>query len=100
MQPMVMKKSVVTFFFLINAAPPYQVIIYVPGLASFFQPTSDNFTEYYEFPLFLEFVVKTGRAVFYPIYKGTFERSIKSFKSIGSESFEYTEVMTQDCQGF
>jgi len=82
-----------------NTAPPYQVIIYVPGLASFFQPTSDNFTEYYEFPLFLEFVVKTGRAVFYPIYKGTFERSIKSL-SIGSESFEYTEVMTQIVKDF
>jgi class 3 adenylate cyclase/dienelactone hydrolase len=82
-----------------NAAPPYQVVVYVPGLASFFQPTSDNFTEYYEFPMFLEFVVRTGRAVFYPIYKGTFERSIKSL-SIGSESFEWTEVMTQIVKDF
>ena len=49
--------------------------------------------------MFLEFVVKTGRAVFYPIYKGTFERSIKSL-SIGSESFEYTEVLTQIVKDF
>jgi len=43
------------------------VTAYVPGSASFFQPTSDDLTKYYEFHLFLEFVVKTGRAVFYPI---------------------------------
>ncbi len=77
-----------------HAAPPYQIVVYVPGLASFFQPTSDNVTEYYEFPLFIEFIVKTGRAVFYPIYKGTFERSVKLL-SIEPESFEYAELLTQ-----
>jgi len=82
-----------------NAKLPYQVIIYIPGLASFFQPTSDNFTEYYEFPLFLEFVVKTGRAVLYPIYKGTFERSIELL-SIEPESFEYAELKTQIVKDF
>ena len=82
-----------------NAAPPYQVVVYVPGLASFFQPSSDNFTEYYEFPLFLQFVVKTGRAVFYPIYKGTFERSVKSLP-IGTQSFEYAEVLTKIVKDF
>jgi len=85
-----------------NAAPPYQVIIYLPGLASMHQPTSDNLTEYYEFPLFLEFVVKTGRAVFYPIYKSTFERSIKSSSYIpnGNDSYEFTEVLTQMVKDF
>ena len=85
-----------------NAAPPYQIVIYVPGLASMFQPTSDNFTEYYEFPLFLEFIVKTGRAAFYPIYKSTFERKIKSstYQINGNKSYEFTEVLTQVVKDF
>ena len=94
------EEKVSGYLFLPDNTPlPYQVVIYVPGLASFFQPTSDNFTEYYEFPLFLEFIVKTGRAVFYPIYKGTFERNIKSLPHY-SESFEYTEVITQVVKDF
>jgi len=90
-------------FLPVNAAPPYQVVIYVPGSASFFQPTSDDLTKYYEFHLFLEFVVKTGRAVFYPIYKGTFERRIQSSINIaiGAEaSYEFAEVITQVVKDF
>jgi len=89
-------------FLPVNAAPPYQVIIYVPGRASMFQPTSNDLTKYYEFHLFLEFVVKTGRAVFYPIYKGTFERRMEPFIdiAIGNESYEYAGLIPQVVKDF
>jgi hypothetical protein len=57
-----------------NAAPPFQAVIYFPGDASRFQRSSQNIEEFYEFPMFLSFFVKNGRAVVYPVYKGTFER--------------------------
>ena len=57
-----------------NIPLPYQAVIYFPGSASLFQPSSENLHSYYEFPVFLSFLVKNGRAVLYPVYKGTFER--------------------------
>jgi serine/threonine protein kinase/dienelactone hydrolase len=57
-----------------NAAPPYQTIVYFPGSASALQRSSENIESYYEYSMFLSFLVKNGRAVLYPVYKGTFER--------------------------
>lgn len=57
-----------------NSKPPYQTVIYFPGSASVFQPSSQDIENYYEFPMFLAPAVKSGRAALYPVYKGTFER--------------------------
>ena len=59
-----------------NASPPYQTVIYVPGSASAWKESSKDIENYYEFPLFLSFIVSNGRAVLYPVYKGTFERRV------------------------
>lgn len=59
-----------------NASPPYQTVIYFPGSASAWKESSDDIEDYYEFPLFLSFIVRNGRAVLYPVYKGTFERRV------------------------
>ena len=85
-----------------NASPPFQVVVYVPGSASFFMPLSENIEKYYEFPLFLDFIVKTGRAVFYPVYYGTFERQDPSFSVIheGNESHEFSEGISQVVKDF
>jgi dienelactone hydrolase len=57
-----------------NAAPPYQAVVYFPGSQSINERSSREIESYYEFPMFLSFIVKNGRAALYPIYKGTFER--------------------------
>jgi dipeptidyl aminopeptidase/acylaminoacyl peptidase len=49
-------------------------VIYFPGSGSVFIPSSEDIEEYYEFSWNLSFLLKNGRAVVYPIYKGTFER--------------------------
>jgi dipeptidyl aminopeptidase/acylaminoacyl peptidase len=80
-----------------NAEPPYQTVIYFPGSASLFQTSSENLDSYYEFPMFLSFIVKNGRAVLYPIYKGTFERQDSSVAPrmtgiyVGDNSHVFTE---------
>jgi dienelactone hydrolase len=58
-----------------NASPPYQTIIFFPGSGAWFQTSSEHLEDSYMFETLLEFIVKDGRAVVYPIYKGLFERS-------------------------
>jgi eukaryotic-like serine/threonine-protein kinase len=68
-------EKIISYLFLPkNSKPPYQTAIYLPGVAVFFQPNSNNIENYYEFPVFLDYIVKTGRAVMFPVYTGTFER--------------------------
>ncbi len=57
-----------------NAAPPYQAVVYFPGSQSINERSSREIETYYEFTMFLSFIVKNGRAALYPVYKGTFER--------------------------
>jgi poly(3-hydroxybutyrate) depolymerase len=56
-----------------NALPPYAVVVYFPGVSSFFKRSSSTIS-----PEWASFAVKSGRAVLYPIYTGTYERRINS----------------------
>lgn len=85
-----------------NAAPPYQTVVYFPGSASVVQTSSEHIEQYYEFPLFLSFLVKNGRAVVYPVFKGTFERHEPRYRPLhmGNESIAYTEYVVQLVKDF
>jgi len=80
-----------------NTPPPYQTVIYFPGSASLFQSSSEDLENYYEFPVFLSFLVKNGRAVLYPVYKGTFERREDALIPVymGDNSYAYTNFLIQ-----
>jgi dienelactone hydrolase len=86
-----------------NAAPPYQTVVYFPGGASEWQRSSENIESYYEFPMFLSFLVKSGRAVLYPIYKGTFERGTNDLAMVidtDMASRQYAALLVQEVQDF
>jgi cephalosporin-C deacetylase-like acetyl esterase len=85
-----------------NTPPPYQTVIYFPGSASVFQASSEDLESFYEFPTFLSFLVKNGRAVLYPVYKGTFERRDDALTPIyrGDSSHSYTEYLIQLVKDF
>ena len=85
-----------------NARSPYQTVIYFPGSAATGQKSSDDLENYYEFSMFLSFLVKNGRAVLFPVYKGTFERSDPALASIhsGVESYAYTEYLIKLVKDF
>ncbi|MCJ7629389.1 MAG: SUMF1/EgtB/PvdO family nonheme iron enzyme, partial [Longimicrobiales bacterium] len=80
-----------------NTPPPYQTVVYFPGGQSARTTSSQDLESYYEFPMFLSFLVKNGRAVLYPVYKGTFERSDPALTAIygGADSYAYTEYLVQ-----
>jgi formylglycine-generating enzyme required for sulfatase activity/dienelactone hydrolase len=52
--------------------PPYQAVMYFPGRSSFVGKMPSDALQ----PDFLDFVVRSGRAVIWPIYKGSYERWI------------------------
>ena len=82
--------------------PPYQTVIYFPGGAVTRHETSEDIEDYYEFTMFLSFIVKNGRAVLFPVYKGTFERFDPALRPIlyGADSHVYTEFLVQLVKDF
>ncbi|HEU5250461.1 MAG TPA: protein kinase [Thermoanaerobaculia bacterium] len=54
-----------------NAAPPYQSVVYVPeSPAELIRSSEQAPTRWFDF------LVRSGRAVVYPVYKGTYERRV------------------------
>ena len=82
-----------------NTPPPYQTVIYFPGSASTWMPSSEGLESYYEFTMFTSYLVRNGRAVLYPVYKGTFERGGPEFIALtqpeNTGSYAYTEYLVQ-----
>ena len=58
-----------------NAAPPYETVVYHPGGDALELRSSDNLGSGV---IFFEFVIRSGRAVLFPVYQGSFERHIDS----------------------
>jgi len=54
-----------------NTDPPFQTVVHFPSAIPFFTPSSQHL-ELSE----VNFFVRSGRAVLFPVYKGTYERII------------------------
>jgi eukaryotic-like serine/threonine-protein kinase len=54
-----------------NASPPYQTIVYFPHSGALGARSSENAEM-----SFLDFIIRSGRAVLLPVYQGTYERHI------------------------
>jgi eukaryotic-like serine/threonine-protein kinase len=55
-----------------GASPPFQVVVHFPGAGAVHMHSSEK-----GLPRYLsdfDFIIKSGRAVLFPVYKGTFER--------------------------
>jgi predicted Ser/Thr protein kinase/dienelactone hydrolase len=91
-------ERIIAYLFLpMNAKPPYQTLIYYPCGSAFGTPSSKDIEHYHEFPMFLSFVIKSGRAVLFPVYYSTFDRADLPFfdKAFGGQDDNrfYTEHM-------
>jgi dipeptidyl aminopeptidase/acylaminoacyl peptidase len=65
------ERVLVNILFPKNAAPPYQAIIWFPGSYAGGLKSSDRELV---FSYYFDFLPRTGRALVYPVYKGTYER--------------------------
>jgi serine/threonine protein kinase len=66
------ERFTVNIFIPLDAAPPYQPVIYWPGATAFFQPNIASPTAEK-----VAFLIKSGRALVWPIYKGSYERRVQ-----------------------
>jgi len=55
-----------------HGSPPFQTVVYFPGAAAYFDPKLD--LSIVESSDTVDFILKSGRALIFPIYKGTYER--------------------------
>ncbi|NWG14725.1 MAG: protein kinase [Acidobacteria bacterium] len=87
-----------------NAEPPYQTVIYFPGSQAVFRSSSAELENDMEFQTFLSFIVKSGRAALYPVYKGTMERAsaelIPTAMGANNATHRFTEYMIQVIKDF
>jgi len=89
-------KRIVLYLFLPkNASPPFQTVIYFPGSSSVRTRSSKSIEDIGEFKSNLVFLLKNGRAVAYPVYKGTFERGDPKLASIhtGANNHLFTQYL-------
>ncbi len=67
-------ERVIAYLFLPrNAAPPYQTVIYFPGAYALRVRSSENLVDMPQ----MAFIIRSGRALLHPIYKGTYERRLE-----------------------
>jgi class 3 adenylate cyclase/dienelactone hydrolase len=80
-----------------NSKPPYQTVIYFPGAWARQLP---DFESAFKFQYNrIDFYLKSGRAVLYPVYKNTFERKVKN-ASLFNESNEHKEYCVKWVRDF
>lgn len=60
--------------------PPYQVVIWDPGSYALDLPSSEEIIA----PMYFDFVVRSGRAVVLPVFKGFYERRIAVARPAGT----------------
>ena len=66
-----------------NVSPPYQTVVYFPGASARRQRSIQDMQL-----RIIDFIIRSGRAVMYPIYKGTHERSgIKGLGDTNSRAY-------------
>jgi formylglycine-generating enzyme required for sulfatase activity/dienelactone hydrolase len=76
-----------------DAEPPYQTVVYFPGSAGFALRSSENISEMSE----LMFLPRSGRALIYPVLKGTYERRLGDNVELTSTVRRQRAIwMTQD----
>jgi serine/threonine protein kinase/formylglycine-generating enzyme required for sulfatase activity/dienelactone hydrolase len=74
-----------------NAEPPYQTIAHFPGAESIFVRSSDRLIEMPR----IDFILKSGRAVLWPIYNGTYERPDEMQTYFPNTSIRYRDHVIQ-----
>jgi tRNA A-37 threonylcarbamoyl transferase component Bud32/dienelactone hydrolase len=61
-----------------RATPPYQTVVFFPGSGAEWLPSHDVDLQY------MDFLIRSGRAVLFPIYRGMYERRLESPPGWGS----------------
>jgi formylglycine-generating enzyme required for sulfatase activity/dienelactone hydrolase len=81
--------------------PPYQVVVYFPGSDATEAESSDKVMDRISFRYLIAHLLSAGRAVLYPVYKGTHERNdgkpeyFSQLHDSGAPTHEYTDYQVK-----
>jgi eukaryotic-like serine/threonine-protein kinase len=90
------KERVIAYLFLPkHTSPPFQTLIYWHGLNSISEKSLIKTGWEWQF----DFILKSGRAVMFPVYKGTFER-INENEPFTSSGHKYTDWVIKTVKDF
>jgi dienelactone hydrolase len=90
------KERVIGYLFLPkNSSPPFQTLIFFPGMNATWEPSLIEGTG---IKWLIDYLLKSGRAVMCPIYKGTFDRIDEqdTVNLEGRQSYEWITKWTKD----
>ncbi len=74
-----------------EAVPPYQTLIYLPGTNAF---NESSITESFWTNWNFDYILKNGRAIMFPVYKGTYDRKEGPCNwDLEGDSHQYTECV-------
>lgn len=85
-----------------NIPSPHQAVIVFPGAQAIILSSSEKFEES-EYFNFIEFIIRSGRALIYPVYKGTYERGNKNIYwdlHVGNGTRQYKEYLIKMVKDF
>jgi eukaryotic-like serine/threonine-protein kinase len=83
------KERVIAYLFLPKQVrPPWQTVVFFPGSNAVYEHSSQDLDWHWAR---LDFIIKSGRAVVYPIYKGTYERGDDLKSEIQEPTIFYRE---------
>jgi cephalosporin-C deacetylase-like acetyl esterase len=86
-------ERMIAYLFLPKAGkPPYQTVIYFPGAGALFEEYFDGLP-YRERT---EYIIMSGRALLFPIYKGTYERPVARGSAWSYASIAQTPLVYRD----
>jgi pimeloyl-ACP methyl ester carboxylesterase len=71
-----------------SASPPYQTVMFFPGSGDIYKTSYDELTLGR-----VEFILKSGRALIYPVYKGTYDRNSGLKTYVPDTSNQYRDFM-------
>jgi dienelactone hydrolase len=74
-----------------SVEPPYQVVIYWPGSSAYGSKSFQDLPERHS----TELIITSGRALFFPVYKGTYERGFDEVLSIQAAPRTFRDVFIQ-----
>jgi formylglycine-generating enzyme required for sulfatase activity/dienelactone hydrolase len=84
-------ERVIAYLFLPKGVkPPYQTVVYFPGSGAIRQRSSENL----QIGL-IDFIIQSGRAVLYPIYKETCERNDGRTSDVPDKTISYRDWIIQ-----
>jgi eukaryotic-like serine/threonine-protein kinase len=83
------KERVTVYLFLPKQVrPPWQTVLFFPGSNAIYERSSENLDWHWAR---LDFIIKSGRAVVYPVYKSTYERGDDLKSNIQEPTIFYRE---------